>query len=174
MSDAFREANRLWFREGRTARALARYTEAAEAAPADPVVAFQLARVLWAVDRFAEARAALAVAQAHRDGLSDLGRLALDQWRRLSAHDPERHFPDLPTPRLDRDHLGDDGTDWRRVADAADARGMVGLAAYALERWEGVPIDAEDASDVDKMLTTRDLEEALVDQLPASGEDGPP
>ena len=172
MSTAFREANRLWFREGRTAAALARYVEAAEAAPTDPAVAFQLARVLWAVDRFPEARAALAVAHAHRDGLSDLGRLALDQWRRLSAHDPERHFPDLPVERLDRDLVGDRDPDWRRVADAADERGMAGLAAYALERWDGVPLDAEDARDVDKMLTTRDLEEALVDQLPAPGEDG--
>ena len=37
----------------------------------------------------------------------------------------------------------------------------------ALERWNGVPLDAEDARDVEKMLTNRDLEEALVSQLPA-------
>ena len=166
MTDPFREANRLWFRDGRTARALALYAEAAAASPTDPVVAFQLARALWAVDRFAEARDALARAQAHRNGLSDLGRVALDQWQRLSGHDPDRHHPDLPPDRLDRDRLNDYAGDWRRVAEAADERGMGGLAVYALERWGGVPIDAEDARDVDKMLTNRDLEEALVGQLP--------
>lgn len=167
MTDAFSDANRLWFREGRTSRALVRYAEAAAASPTDPTVAFQLARALWAVDRFAEAQEALASAQVHRDGLSDLGRVALDQWRRLSEHDPDRHHPDLPPDRLDRDRLGDYTGDWRRVAAAADERGMGGLAAYALERWGGVPLDAEDARDVDKMLTNRDLEEALVGQLPA-------
>jgi hypothetical protein len=58
--------------------------------------------------------------------------------------------------------------DWRRIADAADERGMGGLVAYALQRWAGVPIDAEDAKDVDKMLTNRDLEEALVGRLAAT------
>ena len=167
MTGPFQEANRLWFREGRTARALDRYGAAAAVAPMDPVVAFQLARVLWAVDRYAEAREALARAHAHRDGLSNLGRVALDQWQRLSAHDPERHHPDLPPDQLDRDRLGDYAGDWRRVAEAADERGMGGLAAYALERWGGVPLDAEDARDVERMLAIRDLEEALVGQLPA-------
>lgn len=172
MTDAFREANRLWLTEGRTARALALYAEAAAASPTDPVVAFQLARALWAVDRFAEAKDALASAQAHRNKLSDLGQLALDQWQRLSAHDPDRHHLDLPADRLDRDRLHDFAGDWRRVAEAADERGMGGLAVYALERGGGVPIDAEDARDVDKILTNRDLEEALVRQLPASTEEG--
>lgn len=174
MTDAFREANRLWFREGRTVRALTRFVEAAAESPADPVAAFQLGRALWAVDRFAEARDALASARAHRHGLSDLGRLALDQWLRLSEHEPERHHLNLPPERLDRDRLEScaDGCahDWRRVAEAADERGMGGLAVYALERWGGVPIDGEEARDIERMLANRDREEALVGQLPASSE----
>jgi Tetratricopeptide repeat len=170
VTEAFAEANRLWFRTGRTARALSRYAEAAAAAPEDPVMALQLSRALWAVDRFAEARKALTVAEAHRDGLSDIGQLTLDQWRRLSAHRPDRHHSDLPPDRLDRDRLSDYAGDWRRVAEAADERGMGGLAAYALERWGGVPIDAEDGRDIEKILTNRDLEEALVGQLPSTQE----
>jgi hypothetical protein len=166
--DAFSEANRLWFREGRTARALELYKLAAAASPDRPEVAFQLARALWAVDRFDDARAALDRARVHRDRLTDIGRVALDQWWRLSEHDPERHFPDLPPERLDRDRLEDYRGDWRRIADAADERGMGGLVAYALQRWAGVPIDAEDAKDIDKMLTNRDLEEALVGRLAAT------
>lgn len=167
MTNTFRDANRLWFSEGRTAQALSLYMEAAAASPTDAVVAFQLARALWAVDRFAEAKQALAAAHRHRDGLSDLGQVALDQWQRLSDHDPNRHYPDLPPKRLDRDRLEDYSGDWLEVAAAADERGMGGLAVYALERWNGVPLDAEDARDVEKMLTNRDLEEALVSQLPA-------
>ena len=172
MTASFREANLLWFREGRTARALARYAAAAAASPADPVVAFQFSKALWAVDRFADARDALVAAQAHRDGLSDLGRLALDRWQRVSAHHPDRAHPDLSPDRLDREQLEDYAGDWRRVAEAADERGMGGLAAYALERWDGVPIDAEDARDVERMLRNRDLEEGLVDELPASSKGG--
>jgi hypothetical protein len=172
VTDPFREANRLWFREGRTARALARYAEAASASPTDPVVAFRLAKALWAVDRFAEARDALVSAQVNRNGLSDLGQLALDQWQRVSAYRPDRHHRDLTPDRLDRDRLEDYAGDWRRVAEAADERGMGGLAAYALDRWDGVPLDAEDARDVERMLTNRNLEEALLAQLPAPRKKG--
>ncbi|MBP2326042.1 hypothetical protein JOF56_006427 [Kibdelosporangium banguiense] len=160
-------ANRLWFREGRTAKALARYTEATQAQPNNPVVAFQVARVLWAFDRFGEARAALARADANRARLSDIGRLALDQRLTLTEYPPARHYPDLPPDRLDRDLLGA-AADWRRVAQAADDREMGGLAVYALERWNGVPLDAEDARYLGRITTNRDLEEALLTQMPAS------
>ncbi|HEX2093050.1 MAG TPA: tetratricopeptide repeat protein [Longimicrobiaceae bacterium] len=167
--ELFREANRLWFHEGRTGRALAAYEAALRAEPTDPVVAFQLARVLSALDRFDEARLLLERAWQHRGALSEAGERALERWRaRLRGPPPPRYFPELPPALLDRDRLEADplrAPDWLTVADAAAARGMYGLAAYAMERRGGVPIDAEDAKDIDRIETRRATEEAMLAQM---------
>ncbi|MFY2826011.1 tetratricopeptide repeat protein [Ruegeria sp. MALMAid1280] len=148
--DPFEKANRLWFDEGCTARALAAYEVALRVAPDDPVVALQTARALWSMDRFDEAAALLEKAHTLRAGLNARGQRELDRWRdTLRSGPPDRRFPELPPEVLDRDRLNAAGTvDWRTVADAARAREMFGLAAYAAEQVEGVPIDAEDARDI--------------------------
>jgi hypothetical protein len=174
--DLFETANRLWFREGRTSKALAAYQQALETAPSDPVVAFQLARALSAFDRVTEARTIVERASAQRDRLSPFGQRALDRLRDRLAHPRETPFPDVPPASLDRDRL-DAGAlpidDWRTIADAAAARGMHGLAVYAIDRWHGVPIDAEDARDLGTIQTTRDLEESVLPKMYAdSGQRG--
>jgi hypothetical protein len=173
--EQFERANHLWFREGRTAAAVSAYEEARRAAPADPVVAFQLSRVLWALDRFDEARELAALAEERREELGDAGRRVLDAWReRLAAPPPARLFPELPPGRLDRDWLDagplPDGG-WREVADAAAARGMYGLAAYAVERWGGVPLDADDMREIGQIATNRHLDEAVLARMRGRGAD---
>jgi hypothetical protein len=164
--DLFEAANRLWFHEGRTARALAAYREAVRAAPDDPVVAFQAARALWSFDRYHEARGLLEDAHRLREKLSPAGQRILDDWREeLSGPSRQRPFPEIPASSLDRDRL-DTGElpegGWLEVADAAAARRIYGVAAYALDQWEGVPIDAEDAKDIGKVYTDRHLDEAML------------
>ena len=172
--EIFRKANRLWFREGRTAVALQAYEEALRAAPADPVAAFQLARVLWSLDRFSESHAALERAFAHRDALSPAGHRLLENWRRRFQHGPpQRYFPEFPPELLDRDRLeagAIPAPEWRTLADAAASREMYGLAVYALRRWNGKPIDAEDARDIGKIETNRDMQEAMLADMRADHE----
>jgi Tetratricopeptide repeat len=132
----FDEANRLWFGEGASARALALYEQAAQAAPDDPVVAFQLARACWGLGHQNRAAAALAVAMEQADALSSLGRSILIRTRpRLAAPPPE--LPGLPSESLDVDVL--EPLDlaperWLDVAGAAELREMYGLAAHAVAR----------------------------------------
>jgi hypothetical protein len=175
-SDIFRKANHLWFREGRTAAALRAYEEAFRLMPSDPVVAFQLSRVLWSLDRREEARSALAQAFAQSHALSRAGQRVLESWRRrLDESPPQRYFPELGPADLDRDELEKSSVevdDWRRVADAAASRKMYGLAVYALRRWDGTPIDAEDARDIGLIETNRDTEEAMLAQMRADRDPG--
>lgn len=167
-SKAFSDANRMWFREGRTARALAEYRRAAEAAPTDPVVAFQLARALWAVGRRDEARHWLERAADQQSRLSDLGRDMLEHWLDLTRR-PAALLPssDLPDDELDRDRLeaSDQPFSWRTVAEVAASRGMHGLACHALDRWDGVPIDGEDARDIERIRADAHQQEALLDRM---------
>jgi hypothetical protein len=147
--DDFARANELWAREGRTARALELYRLAQQAHPRDPVVAFQYARALWAVDRLAEAAAMLAITDAHRDQLSPAGAMLLDLWLEQVRQSPPP--AGLPLETLDRDVLErqlDGGWDWRGVAESAADREMPGLARWALEQWDGVPLDADDMDDL--------------------------
>lgn len=171
--DTFARANQLWFREGRTVEALAAYEEAVRAAPADPVFAFQFARALWSMDRFDQARFLLEQAHAHRNNLSATGQRVLEHWRTwLKERPPERYFPELPPALLDRDRLEAGPmpvADWRTVADAAAVRRMWGLAVYALDRWGGVPIDAEEAKEIGHIETNRDIEETMLAQMYADG-----
>lgn len=169
MSRLFDSANRLWFEEGRTAKALAAYEAAFREAPDDPVVAFQLADVLSSFDRLAEARAMLDRVQANRDRLSPSAQLLLDVRRAGMRGQPEeRPFPELPPAKLDRDYfethpLPPGG--WETVASAAAVRGMYGLAAYALDQWKGVPVDADEAKEFDRIHSRRDTQEAALKQM---------
>jgi tetratricopeptide (TPR) repeat protein len=165
----FKRANVLWFREGRTARALDAYEAALRAAPDDPVVAFQFARALWSVGRFDRARVLLERAGSLQDRLSSTGRRVLEGWLMdVAGPPPEYPYPQLDANMLDRDRL-DAGPlpegGWRMVAAAAAARSMFGLAAYAIDRWGGVPFDADEAKEIGHILTSRDAEEAMLAQM---------
>ena len=145
MSDDFAEANRLWFEEGASGRALALYERAAEAAPDDPVVHFQLARALWALGQLERAAAELAVAEANADRLSPLGRTLLERARAKLAMPP----PDAPVPtdQLDVDvleRLGLPPEHWLDIAFAARRRDMFGLAAHAFARGMTVQMLEDD------------------------------
>ena len=145
MSDDFAEANRLWFEEGASGRALALYERAAEAAPDDPVVHFQLARALWALGQLERAAAELAVAEANADRLSPLGRTLLERARAKLAMPP----PDAPVPtdQLDVDvleRLGLPPERWLDIAFAARRRDMFGLAAHAFARGMTVQMLEDD------------------------------
>jgi hypothetical protein len=158
VSRAFAQGNRLWFDEGRTARALRWYRQAARERPDDAAVAFQYAVALWAVDRFAEAEAMVDRARHLAHQLSEPARETLEIWLPdLEDPSPPRHFPEFPPEELDRDRLSGDqpDRDWRAMADAAAERMMYGVAAYALERWGGAPIDGEDAKDLSE-ISSRD------------------
>jgi tetratricopeptide repeat protein len=174
MSTAFENANRLWFDEGRTAAALTAYEEALHETPADPVLAFQLARVLWSMDRFDRARSLLEQAGNNRERLSEGGQSVLEMWAaKLEQPPPERPFPQLTPTLLDRDALeagAQRDWDWRTIADAASARRMFGLAAYAIEQWKAVPFDAEDAKDIGDIYTNRAMEQNMLTQMYAQAE----
>jgi Tetratricopeptide repeat len=168
ISAMFAKANRLWFREGRTAAALAAYEHAVRDSPADPVLAFQFARALWSVDRFDRARVLLDQASVQRRKLSPTGQRVLDHYSAWVEDPPERYFRELPPALLDRDQLEKGQRpvdDWRTIADAAAARRMWGLAVYAIARWGGAPITADDAKEIDHIETNRDIEENMLVQM---------
>jgi hypothetical protein len=154
MSRTFAQANRLWFDEGRTARALRRYAHAVQERPEDPAVLFQCGVALWAVDRFDEATTRLLSARARAHALTEPGRLTLEAWLPQFVEDPpRRHYPELAPEELDSDRFTAEapGGDWRVVADCAAERRMYGVAQIALERWGGPPLDGEDARELDAM-----------------------
>ena len=172
MSRLFDAANRLWFEEGRTTKALAAYEAAFRETPDDPVVAFQLADVLSSFDRFAEAQAMLDRAQANRDKLSASAQVLLEVRRAGMRSQPqERPFAEIPPAKLDRDYFEANPLPpggWETVASAAAARGMYGLAAYALDQWKGVPVDTDEAKEFDRIQSRRDTQEAALDQMYAA------
>jgi hypothetical protein len=157
-SHSFTEANRFWFDEGRTARALRRYADAARERPKDPAVLLQYGLSLWGVDRFGEAKDELLKARQQQHMLTERGRLTLEAWLPQFIEDPApRHYPEFAPDQLDRDRLVQRGpeADWRAVADAAAERRMFGVVRFALERWGGVPIDAQDARELDEINAER-------------------
>jgi len=157
-SRAFTDANRLWFDEGRTARALERYRQAAAERPEDPAVLLQYGLALWGMDRFDAASDLLFRALQQQHVLTERGRLLLEAWVAEFTEDPaRRHYPELAPSELDRDRLTtlEPDTDWRTLADAAAERRMFGVASFALERWGSVPVDADDARDLDALNSER-------------------
>lgn len=161
MSGSFGRANRLWFDEGRTARALRLYELAGREGPDDPAVLFQHGLALWGVDRFDEATALLLRARDRQRTLARPGRLTLEAWipQFVEAEAP-RHYPEFAPEELDGDRLGSvaPGGDWRLVADCAAERRMFGVADLALQRWARAPIDGEDARELDEIRSDREAQ----------------
>ncbi|QEU97903.1 tetratricopeptide repeat protein [Streptomyces kanamyceticus] len=178
MSGPFEEANRLWFEEGRTARALRLYESALRERPDDPAVLLQYGIALWSVDRFDEATALLERASDLREPLAEPGRLTLEAWipQFVGAPAP-RHYPEFTPEELDRDGFGavPAGADWRLIADCAAERRMFGVAEHALRRWGGVPLDGADARELDEIRTDHEAQLGAVRlvQRSAHGTAGP-
>jgi hypothetical protein len=165
----FDDANRLWFEDGATARALDLYRAAAAADPSDPTIAFQLARVLWSLSRADEARSLLDVVAAnvaHDDEWSRrlLGELAA----KLSNTPPPGVFKpsELDLDVLERRGLAPE--DWRDVADAARKHAMFGLAAQALGRGSAsfhvIELD-EDQREMERAADSERNDLAILDEL---------
>ncbi len=152
MTESFDRANELWFHQARTSEALDAYGVAFDESPDDPVVAYQYARALSSVARPDQARAVIEVALSRIELLGPTGRRVI---RRLARDLNEWRPPpadDIPLTELDRDvleRLPTDGTDWGLIAHSAAEREMFGVAVYALDRWPGVPLDGEDAREID-------------------------
>jgi hypothetical protein len=140
-ANSFQQANELWFVQGRTKRALHYYELAAQTQPTDPVVLFQLARVLESLSLPAEARSFLASAEAHLDRLSSFGikalRLEIAKLGRPLVY--QMPIPDIAAS-LDIDELEklDLSHDiWLQLAFAAREREMFALSAIAFDRSIG-------------------------------------
>jgi hypothetical protein len=132
----FNEANDLWYNQGLTLQALERYQDVVNSDPTDPVALYQFARALLAFSRFEEARVSLTSAQRFSNRLTTYGNeLLIEEIERMSDHQLFQ-FPlpfeesDLDAERLEQKDLTPDL--WLHVADAAQERGMYGLAVYAL------------------------------------------
>lgn len=134
----FKEANELWFVDGYTRRALARYQEAARLDPTDPVILVQLARALWAFSRLEEARDLLNAAQRFPQRLSLLGvNILANEVSKLSNPSPFRHALPVAPAELDLELLKTRSLtfqQWMDVAFGAGERGMLGLAAHAFSQ----------------------------------------
>src|SRR5689334_18662084 len=117
MSRTFDRANQLWLREGRTAAALVEYARAAAERPTDPVISFQYAIALRAVDRFAEADEMFRRARRHADELDDERRETLLALLPMETDTEQRTFSRFDPSMLDRDRLADfgDDADWRSI-----------------------------------------------------------
>jgi tetratricopeptide (TPR) repeat protein len=134
----FGEANDLWFNQGLTTQALARYQDALAKDPTDPVELYQYARVLRAFSRFDEARDVLAEAQQQSSRLGTLGQQLLARETHRQAHSRPFASP-LPVQPSDLDvglleAKGLSPEQWLQVAVAAREREMFGLAAEAFGR----------------------------------------
>jgi hypothetical protein len=168
---SFPQANRFWFDEGRTARALRLYGLAAREQPDDPAVLFQAGLALWGVDRFDEATRLLLRARDQQERLTPRGRTTLEAWLPQFVEDEaRRHYPELDPAELDRDRFTDEppGGDWRLVAECAAERRMFGVADEALRRWGRPPIDGEDARELDEIRTQRGTQLAAIRTLEQS------
>lgn len=161
MSGSFSQANRLWFGEGRTARALRLYEMADRERPDDPAVLFQHGLALWGMDRFDAATALLMRARDRQETLTRTGQRTLEAWiPQFTETEAPRHYPEFAPEDLDADRFmaAAPGGDWRLVADCAAERRMFGVADLALRRWGGAPIDGEDARDLDEIRTDREAQ----------------
>lgn len=154
----FDEANRLWFEQGRTNKALSLYREAVKQDPTDPVILYQIANVLWAFERFNEAKEMFLIAQQYQDRLSTHGKkIFAEQKQRVMETTSFRFLLPVPATEFDfekLDAMGLTHRQWLKVAFAAEERRIFGLAAYALER--GMPF-----TDPDTERDRRKLEEEI-------------
>ena len=106
----FKEANRLWFWEGKFHKALPLYREALKQDPSDPVILYQLANVLWAFEQFGEVRALVAKIERNLDRFSDFGKevFAEEKARLLSASLFKSSMP-IPVWEIDLEELDSRG-----------------------------------------------------------------
>ena len=167
--DAFERANRLWYRDGRTALARSVYEQARRAQPNDPVVAFQLARVSWSLGEMDEVRSSLAISHEHRDELTPSARDILDRWRTLSLRQaPPADSSGIAIELLDRDRLESltmPAGEWRKIARAAGARELYAVAIFAFERSKRAPFDVHDEDEErwwSNLIRNRDSDAALL------------
>jgi hypothetical protein len=171
--DRFREANRLWFDEGRTKQAIEAYLGLLDEDPDDPVVLYQLSRIRWAMGAVPDARTLAQRANLNRRRLEQRGAERLDWWLKQLSFDPEAFsFPELAVAELDMDvleRLDPASVPWAEVALAADQRGMVGLAAIASDRGLGTFADGEDFRDLDALERKAALERRLLEKMSPSG-----
>lgn len=139
--ELFEQANRLWFFEGQTEEAIQLYQQALKIAPNDSAILFQWARVLWSLEKLADARTALCRAQAHSAELSPHGIEMLDNFEKMLqrgitfAHKLPIRIDALDTTQLQQRTFSSD--DWMAIANAAQERVMYGVALYAFEHGKG-------------------------------------
>jgi predicted Zn-dependent protease len=134
----FEQANIHWFGDMRFNQALQLYREALKHDPSDPVILYQLANVLWALEEFDEAKEMFLLAQQYQERLSDYGKqiLAKEQQRLLGTPSFRRSLP-LPATELSFEKLEAmrlSSRQWMKVATAAEERRMFNLAAEATDR----------------------------------------
>jgi hypothetical protein len=181
----FREANRLWYDEGRTRRAIDAYRALVDEDPDDPLALQQLSLVTWATDDFDAARRLAARADQNRHRLDARAAERLDWWLEdLALSTPHRDVP-FGVDNLDMDvieRMDEDAVPWDDVAGAAQERRMLGLARIAADQALGTFADAEDFREVDAIeraaaRARRLLERSLgpsgeeAEEPPASPED---
>src|SRR5262245_22768565 len=132
----FEHANRLWFEDGHTARALREYRALAASDATNPAYLLQLARAERALGHSEECRR-LYDALAHlAPRLPEKAREAIERDKRRAQG---RAVVPLPAPLtvadLDREQLEDrrwPPVTWRAISSAARSRGMIGVARFAL------------------------------------------
>ncbi len=136
----FDEANRLWFNEGYTAQAIAKYKKALQFSGDDPVIAFQLASAFWLLGNKDEALTNLAIAERQRGLLGEKGKRQVDLFRaRVATESPPRTRDGRLGAGFDIERLAQiepsrRDWDWLGVALDAQRLGLIGvaLAAYGL------------------------------------------
>jgi hypothetical protein len=171
----FDEANKLWYKEGRTNQALEIYRKALKHDPTHAVILFQLARVLRAFGQIGQAREALALAEKHIDRLSALGKKMLDEEKqKLFGSSPIRYSLPVANSELDIERLEAKGlstNQWFEIALTAEEREMFGVAANAYERSSGSFIDFELGREQEKMKLRAENALALLDKMRAETEE---
>ena len=162
-------ANQQWLWDGRTHKAAALYEKAARLSAADPVILFQSARAQWALGRVDAARATLNTARSRTRHLSGLGLDRLTKFERQLANGPRAKLPrqlqsdDLDVDRLEQVSLSP--SEWSALADAAEERGVYGVAFFARGRAKG-PITVIDEEKEEWELVKRaESELTLLDAM---------
>jgi tetratricopeptide (TPR) repeat protein len=143
----FKEANRLWFWEGKYNKVLPPYREALKYDPSNPVILYQLANVLWACEQFDEVPALVAKIERNLDRFSDFGKevFAREKSRLLDPSPFKTPMP-IPACSIDSEELDSRGWSWKKWMDIqrpAKERRMFNLAVLAEERKNIVDGDSE-------------------------------
>jgi len=161
--ELFEKANRLWFFEGQTRQAVDLYRQVLHTSPDDPVILFQWARVMWSREQPEDARRALQKAQAHSSLLSSHGAESIKMLEKsIQQSGGFKRKPPIPIEALDVSQLQQktlSSDDWMRVADAAQERGMYGVALYAFEQGKGSVVSFDEEREHNELI--KDAKSAL-------------